>query len=278
MEWLGTLAVGAIGALIGTYCGAYFLNRRTEEKTERIREIAVRALKIIKNYARQSYKDAVSQFNTELNISEKRAVIVALHKLGVPIEVSTKDVFDIKKIKFYDKQIAADEIDDMIGQISRGHCDNLFFMDVESYFSANLRIRAVREVGKKYVNEVLKHSTINMQEQKIKYPYEWDKKFTPGEIQAVLVLIARVNNSDYFKGDGNPDNDKIDVLIKEIEIGLWDNYLFWDYDSYQNMRSQNSLATIVQAVVLGQIAPNSQNTQQVIINNAVEVMEETKEK
>ncbi len=92
------------------------------------------------------------------------------------------------------------------------------------------------------------------------------------------MLIARVNNSDYFKGDGNPDNDKIDVLIKEIEIGLWDNYLFWDYDSYQNMRSQNSLATIVQAVVLGQIAPNSQNTQQVIINNAVEVMEETKEK
>ena len=278
MEWFGTLMVGAIGALIGTYCGTYFLHRRTEEKTEKIRAIAIRGLNIIRNYARQSYKAADNQFNTELNISEKRAVIVALHKLGIPIEVSTKDVFDIKKIKFYDKLIDTEEIDDMIGQISRGHCDNLFFMDVESYFTANLRVKAVREVGKKYVNEVLKHSTINIREQKIIYPFEWDKKFTPGEIQTVLVLIARVNNSDYFKGNGEPDNDKIDILIKEIEIGLWDNYLFWDYDSYQNMRSQNSLANIVQAVVLGQIAPNPQNTQQAIVNNAIDVTEEVERK
>ena len=147
-------------------------------------------------------------------------------------------------------------------------------MDVESYFTANLRVKAVREVGKKYVNEVLKYSTINMQEQKIIYPFEWDKKFTPGEIQTVLVLIARVNNSDYFKGNGDPDNDKIDILIKEIEIGLWDNYLFWDYDSYQNMRSQSSLANIVQAVVLGQVAPNPQNMQQTVVNNPVELAQE----
>ena len=273
MEWLITLGVGAIGALIGTYCGAYFLHRRTEEKTKKIRDIAIRGLNIIKFYARQSYKDAISQFNTELNISEKRAVVVALHKLGVPIEVSTKDVFDIKKIKFYDKLIEAAEIEDMIGQISRGHCDNLFFMDVESYFTANLRVKAVREVGKKYVNEVLKYSTINIQEQKIIYPFEWDKKFTPGEIQTILVLIARVNNSDYFKGNGEPDYDKIETLIKEIEIGLWDNYLFWDYDSYQNMRSQNSLANIVQAVVLGQVTPNHQNVQQAVVDTTVEVAE-----
>lgn len=278
MEWFGTLMVGAIGALIGTYCGAYFLHRRTEEKTEKIREIAVRGLSIIKKYARQSYKSAESQFNTELNISEKRAVAVALHKLGIPIEVSTKDVFDIKKIKFYDNLIDAEEIDDMIEQINRGHCDNLFFMDVESYFTANLRVKAVREVGKKYVNEVLKHSTINTQEQKIEYPFEWDKKFTPGEIQTILVLIARVNNFDYFKGNGDPDNDKIDILIKEIEIGLWDNYLFWDYDSYQNMRSQNNMANIVQAVVLGQITPNIQNVQQAVVNNPVEEVQEAEEK
>lgn len=278
MEWFGTLMVGAIGALIGTYCGAYFLHRRTEEKIEKIRAIAIRGLNIIRNYARQSYKAADNQFNTELNISEKRAVIVALHKLGIPIEVSTKDVFDIKKIKFYDKLIDTEEIDDMIEQISRGHCDNLFFMDVESYFTVNLRVKAVREVGKKYVNEVLKHSTIDIREQKITYPFEWDKKFTPGEIQTILVLIARVNNSDYFKGNGDPDNDKIDILIKEIEIGLWDNYLFWDYDSYQNMRSQNSLTNIVQAVVLGQIASNPQNTQQAIVNKAIDVTEEVERK
>lgn len=270
MSWLLPLISGAMGAIIGTYGGSYFLYRRTERKTERIRDIAIRGLDIFKKYAKKSYKETVSQFNTDLNISEKRAVIVALHKLGVPIKVSTKDVFDIRKIEFYDKPIDKDEIDDMIEQIKRGHCDNLFFMDVESYFISNLRIKAVREIGKKYVDEVLKKSSLNSQEQKVTYPFEWVKDFTPGEIQTILVLISRVNNPDYFRGDGSPDKNKMEALINEIEIGLWDSYLFWDYEAYQNIRSQNSLANLFQVMAFNQATQQASNAQQTINNAAIE--------
>ena len=34
-------------------------------------------------------------------------------------------------------------------------------------------------------------------------------------------------------------------LKKEIDLGLWDTYLFWDWESYQNMQNQNSLAITV---------------------------------
>lgn len=42
---------------------------------------------------------------------------------------------------------------------------------------------------------------------------------------------------------------KMKTLIREIEIGLWDNYLFWEYESYQNIRAQHNLANIIQNAV-----------------------------
>ena len=267
MSWIQPLIAGAIGAVIGTYGGAYFLQRRVEKKTEKIRNIAIRGLKIFKKYAKLPYQDTVNQFNQDLNVSEKRAILVALHKLGVPVKVSTKDVFDIKRVEFYDKKIDNDEIDDMIEQVNRGHCDNLFFMDVESSFTSNLRIKAIREIGKKFVENVLKECSLCMKEQKIQYPFEWEKNFTPGEIQTILVLISRVNNADYFKGDGTPDKEKMDILIKEIEIGLWDGYLFWDYESYQNMRSQNTLANLFQSMAINQATQQTSKNQQPIVSN-----------
>ena len=118
--------------------------------------MAVKALNIFKGYAQQKkcYADAASEFNTKLSISEKRAVVVALHKLGVPFETPTKDTFDIKNIRFKDIAIDKDEITTMIVQINKGNCDNHFFTDIESYFTSNLRLNAVRNVGKKYVEEV----------------------------------------------------------------------------------------------------------------------------
>ena len=48
----------------------------------------------------------------------------------------------------------------MIQQIEKGNCDNLFFIDIESYFTSNLRLNAVRNVGKKYVEEVQSKSRV----------------------------------------------------------------------------------------------------------------------
>lgn len=33
----------------------------------------------------------------------------------------------------------------------------------------------------------------------------------------------------------------MDELKKEIDLGLWDTYLFWDWESYQNLQNQNYL-------------------------------------
>lgn len=127
-SWLLPLISGAIGALIGTYGGSYFLHWKQEKKIKNVRAMAVKALNVFRAYAKKSYIDTANEFNNKLNISEKRAVVVALHKIGVPFEISTKDDFDIKNLRLKDIIIDRDEIDAMIQQIEKGNCDNLFFI------------------------------------------------------------------------------------------------------------------------------------------------------
>lgn len=45
----------------------------------------------------------------------------------------------------------------------------------------------------------------------------------------------------FYEDNGNLKSGIIENLINEIEIGLWDNCLFWDYVAYQNMQNQNML-------------------------------------
>ena len=254
-SWLLPLISGAIGALIGTYGGAYFLHWKQEKKIKNVRSMAVKALDIFKEYAqhKKSYADSANEFNTKLNVSEKRAVVVALHKIGVPFEISTKDDFDIKNLRLKDIIIDRDEIDAMIQQIEKGNCDNLFFIDIESYFISNLRLNAVRNVGKKYVEEVQSKSRVEKDAPNtiVSQP-DWHKVFSPGELQIIFVLRIQLANTAYFLPDGNADPVKMKTLIREIEIGLWDNYLFWEYESYQNIRAQHNLANIIQNAVMGQ--------------------------
>ena len=254
-SWLLPLISGAIGALIGTYGGSYFLHWKQEKKIKNVRSMAVKALDIFKEYAqhKKSYADSANEFNTKLNVSEKRAVVVALHKIGVPFEISTKDDFDIKNLRLKDIIIDRDEIDAMIQQIEKGNCDNLFFIDIESYFISNLRLNAVRNVGKKYVEEVQSKSRVEKDAPNtiVSQP-DWHKVFSPGELQIIFVLRIQLANTAYFLPDGNADPVKMKTLIREIEIGLWDNYLFWEYESYQNIRAQHTLANIIQNAVMGQ--------------------------
>lgn len=254
-NWLLPLVSGAIGALIGTYGGSYFLHWKQEEKIKNVRSMAVKALYIFKEYAqhKKSYADSANEFNTKLNVSEKRAVVVALHKIGIPFEISTKDDFDIKNLRLKDIIIDRDEIDAMILQIEKGNCDNLFFIDIESYFTSNLRLNAVRNVGKKYVEEVQSKSRVEKDAPNtiVSQP-DWHKVFSPGELQIIFVLRIQLANTAYFLPDGNADPVKMKTLIREIEIGLWDNYLFWEYESYQNIRAQHNLANIIQNAVMGQ--------------------------
>lgn len=247
------LISGAVGALIGTYGGSYFLHWKQEKKIKNVRSMAVKALDIFKEYAQQkkNYTDSANEFNTKLNVSEKRAVVVALHKLGIPFEAPTRDTFDIKNIRLKDIAIDKDEIVAMIAQVDKGNCDTLFFTDIESYFTTNLRLNAVRNVGKKYVEEVHAKSWVEKEKPNtIVNPVDWYKQFTPGELQTILVLRTQLANTEYFSQNGRADSNKIKDLIREIEIGLWDNYLFYDYESFTNIQAQHNLANVVQNMIM----------------------------
>ena len=55
-------------ALIGTYFGTFFLAKREENKVKKVRAIAIRALEIIKGYAKYNgtYNKACQELNTKL--------------------------------------------------------------------------------------------------------------------------------------------------------------------------------------------------------------------
>lgn len=245
-NWVLTIISGTIGAIIGTYGGAFFLNYWQNRKTRRIRSIAIKALKIFLDYPKKSYTEAENQFNT-LTYSEKRAVIVALHKLGVPMGLATNEVFDIKNIHFLDRTIDKDEIKGMIAQVKQGSCDNLFYMDVESYFTANFRILAKRNAARKYVNEALSKSTMNLQLMKMTTQYNWVEKFTFGEFKNIQAFREQVNDVYFYDTNGNPNKEKIDSLLNDIDLGLWDEYLCWSFEAYQNIKAQNLMTQMITA-------------------------------
>ena len=157
-----SVLTAAIGGLIGTYFGARFMRIPEEKNKKNIREIAIKALDIIAKYAKKSYREAENEFNNTLSITEKRTVIVALHKLGIPFGVPYNELFNIKKIYFVDKEIDKEEIDGIIMQINNGYCDNLFYLDPDTYFASNYTLFAMRNAGKRYVSEILSKSKVRL--------------------------------------------------------------------------------------------------------------------
>ena len=119
-----------------------------------VRDIAIKALNIIRHYNGQTYVKAENQFNTDLTIAQKRTIIVLLHKLGIPVIVPANESFDIHRIHFAERTIDEKEIDGIMLQVNQRHCDNLFFIDAENYFGMNRQYTAVREVGKRYVKSL----------------------------------------------------------------------------------------------------------------------------
>lgn len=247
-SWLIPLLSGIAGALIGTFFGAYFLNRYQKSDKERIRKIAIRAAEIFKPYKGKSFVDAQSEFNNKLTLAEKRAVIVALHKLGIPIETPYSKTFNVNEVEFCNQHISEECIDDIIMQVNKGLCDHLFFLDVEEHFSSNLRLMTLRKLAQRYVEKVLSKS-IFIRPNKIQHIPNWTDLFSPGELETIWVFRDKVANSLYYNIDGCPDPTKLATLLKEIEIGLWDSYLFWDFSSYMNLNNQNAMVSLMTQMI-----------------------------
>lgn len=249
-----------VTALLGVLSGAWFQYRFQNRKVSKVRSIAIDALKIFLGYAKkgQTYDLAASEFNNKMNIVEKRAVLVALCKLGIPIVKPVDETFCIEYVRFEKEVIDKDTIKLMIGQINKGNCDALFFSDVESYFSSDSRLMAVRAVAKKYVDIDFSKCLYDKKEKVIKHPDLPINLFTPGEFNVISVFRLYTNCDVYFDANGKAVPEKMTTLKKEIDLGIWDTYLFWDWESYQNLQNQSKMANTFATVMLQNMG-NQQN-------------------
>jgi len=239
------ILIPILAAVLGGWVGAFFGNKyqkaQEDKKMMEVRNIAIKALDIIKSYSKRSYREVEGEFNKSLSIAEKRTIVVALHKLGIPFGVPTDETFNIKKIHFIDAVIDLGEIDGIILQIEKGYCDNLFYLDPDSYFAANYTLFAKRNVAKRYVSEVLAKSRVDLTTNQLIEPIELGKIFSLGEFKSIQVLREQVRDQMYFDKNGQPIKNKIMSLLKDIDLGLWDIYLMWGYEAYQNISIQNRM-------------------------------------
>lgn len=254
------IAIIVVTALLGGLSGAWFQYKFQNRKVSKVRRIAIKALKIFLGYARkgQAFDLATSEFNNKMNVVEKRAVLVALCKLGIPIVRPVDETFCIEYIRFEKEVIDKDTIRLMIGQIKKGNCDELFFSDVESYFSSDSRLMAVRAVAKKYVDMDFSHCTYDKKNNVISHLKLLTELFTPGEINVLSVFKTRTCWDTYFDGNGKAIPEKMTCLKKEIDLGIWDTYLFWDWESYQNLQSQSRMTNVITTAMLQNMG-NQQN-------------------
>lgn len=239
-----TLVSGVIGAFIGTYFGTVFSARRQEKRLREVRDMALKGINIFRSYAHggKTFDETADQFNNTMSIAEKRSVIVALHKLGIPVQVLSNEPFSISKVSFEHHLIDKDELDAISNQIQTGHCDNLFHLEPEKYFDENIRQKSLRSVAKRWVKEVLMNSTISQDRKTAIYPDNWGTRFSVGEKQAILVFKERVLSEEFYHPNGKIIENKIEELLRDIDCGLWDSCLYWDYVNYRNAVTTNEIA------------------------------------
>lgn len=246
------LLSAVLGGWVGAYFGSKYQSARENKKMKKVRDIAIKALDILKKYNKHSFTEAESEFNTSLTIAEKRTIIVLLHKLGIPINIPINNTFDIHRIHFSEILVDKDEIDGMILQINQKHCDNLFFIDAETYFNSNQQLVTLRNVGKKYVKDVLSKSRYNSQTGQVSYPDNWVSLFGVGEYLSLRVLHEQACIDILYDNDGKTNPEKITEMLHEIDMGIWDTYLFSNYEVYKNTKVQIQMTNTIQSMAMAQ--------------------------
>lgn len=218
-------AICVLSGFIGTYFGAKVMRKSIDRGTEAMRDVAIRGLKAIKKYKTKSYKEAESEFNNTLSIVEKRSVIVALHKVGLPFVFPIEESEFLAKIRFEDKTINLDDINGMITQIKNGYCDKYFHKDEAEYFSDKLQKKAKRDILIKFIENVLPLSI--RKTKSTFFPKHWAEKNNLGIGEFILcdAFIRAINMQGFFDDEGKPKIKLIKKLKEEVSIGLYDSML-----------------------------------------------------
>lgn len=251
------ILTAVVGGWVGAYFGSKYRERQDTSEKEKVRNIAIKALNIIKSYSAKPYTEAENEFNNSFSIAEKRTIIVALHKLGIPIGIPSNEKFNVKKIHFIDSIIDSEVIDDIILQIKKGYCDNLFYIDPDPYFADSYTLLAKRNAGKKYVLEVLAKSKVDTTTKQLIEPIDFGTIFSLGELKSIQVLRDQVRDQMYFDKTGMPIKEKIESLIKDIDLGLWDMYLLWSFEAYQNVKEQNKMGQFISNIPMNVLPQNT---------------------
>lgn len=75
VEIIVYVLIPILTAVLGGWVGAYFGNKYREDKEshekEIVRNIAIKALNILKSYAGKSFREAEGEFNKSMSIAEK---------------------------------------------------------------------------------------------------------------------------------------------------------------------------------------------------------------
>lgn len=245
-DWM-TLLTGAISAIIGgfigTYFGAFFINKDIKKKNEDARKIAINALNIFKKYKNKKYEDASNDFNVSLSRAEKRIILVALHKIGIPIANERLIKSNDYTVSFRSELIKENDIEAMKGQIRSGKYDHLFFDDPDEYFSRNALRDYKRSIAIKYINNVFANTRVSSDKKIVQYPDGWIKNFSFGEMNIVLIIKEKLLDTFLYEDTtGLPKQQCIQDIINEINMGLWDAYLDWAYEAFSNVQTQKNFA------------------------------------
>lgn len=247
-DWT-TLLTGIISALIGgfigTYCGAFFINRNINKKSKDARKIAITAIDIFRKYKNKKYEDASSEFNVSLSRAEKRIILVALHKIGIPISNEKLLNPNDYNIIFCNETIKENDIDAMKNQICSGKYDHLFFDDPDEYFSRNALRDYKRSIAIKYINNVFIRTKVTTDKKIVQYPEDWMKGFSFGEMNIVFIIKEKLLDTFLYEDTtGLPKQQCAQDIINEINMGLWDAYLDWAYEAFSNVQTQKNFANI----------------------------------
>lgn len=91
-------------------------------------------------------------------------------------------------------------------------------------------------------------SIFNKETKQVSYPDGWVSKFGLGEYFAIRILHEQACTDILYDQKGYAIPEKMDQMLREIDMGIWDNCLFGSYEMYQNAKAQRKMSTVLQSM------------------------------
>lgn len=239
MNLFYNLMTSIVGTIIGAAIGAWAITKLQDSKNKYPRQLLKEIISEFRGY--ENYQNAKDQFNKR-SLVEKKAVLVALKNLGVPIKINViDDRFDIDNVFFSDVSIYSPDLDKMERYIELGLCDKLFFNEIDSGFhQSSPKIIRARELSIKVLETMKRQEPlINAGNLAKAAGLSWN------QFEVIYVFWQSLSVTDDIASASSIlkyDEEKIDVAIQDVKNGIFDHLFYWDHRAFNNMNEQRSMA------------------------------------